>query len=137
VEPAAGRAGVASNLTLVRSVGEIGRLLALDDPKLPISPTGRSSGRFACQLPSPDPPARAGLESPTGCETGRPLEETGWADAAGRASANGSAPGRPEAPPRAAADQPEQDEGDPRRRGGEHKHRQHGDDSERHDHRSQ
>jgi hypothetical protein len=68
---------------------------------------------------------------------GRRLEETGWADAAGRASANGSAPGRPEAPPRAAADQPEQDEGDPRRRRGEHKNRQNGDNGESHDHRNQ
>ena len=49
------------------------------------------------------------------------------------------APGRPrdEAPPRAAADEPEGNEGDPPRRGGDHKHHHQGDQSESQGHRDQ
>jgi hypothetical protein len=69
----------------------------------------------------------------------RPLVKPSWADAVGRARADVSAPGRPatQAPTRAAADEPEQDEGDPRRRRGQHKHRHHGDHSDSNDHRNQ
>jgi hypothetical protein len=65
----------------------------------------------------------------------RLLEKTSWADAVGAARTHGSAPGRPpNQAPRAAADEPQEHEDNPRRRRGEHKHHDHSDHSENHDH---
>ena len=57
----------------------------------------------------------------------------------GVARPQGVTPGRPrdEAPPRAAADEPNENEGDPPRRGGEHQHHHQGDQSDSHSHGNQ